>query len=169
MPAPRFVPPPSQSVLPVSALIPTQRQAPPPELAARPAPPASRPAAPARRRTIVALLIALGTSAGLLVGLIVGSVASAPPKQADANAATAIPAGGGRYRVGPDLTPGIYQTSGENGSSATGCYYARLKTGDGSLGDIIDNYVAQGPMTVTVGQSDGYFETTGCSPWTKIG
>jgi hypothetical protein len=70
----------------------------------------------------------------------------------------------GTYEVGVDIEPGKYKSSGTTGY---GCYYARLKANDGSLGDIIQNNNSQGPSVVTIKESDGYFETTGCAPWVK--
>lgn len=39
--------------------------------------------------------------------------------------------------------------------------------GDGAVGDIIDNNNSKGPVTVTIKESDGYFETQGCADWVK--
>jgi hypothetical protein len=135
--------------------------------------PPPQPAPPPGRQSATALKVGLAGAVGLLVGLIVGSAGAGASgyshsQGSAADPASAVPAGGGRLRVGQDLVPGTYQTSGPDGSTSTGCYYARLKKGDGSLGDILDNYVSQGPMTVTVQKSDGYFETSGCSTWTKV-
>ena len=68
------------------------------------------------------------------------------------------------------MQPGKYKTAGPSDDNAIGqCYYARHKTGDGSLGDIIDNNLTEGGATVTIKPSDGMFETTGCQPWVKTG
>lgn len=150
--------------------IPTQRSAPPPPTAAPTPPPA--PGRDERQRVGMVLKIGLGAAVGLLVGLLIGSAAAGQTTAAtdipQADATSTIPAGGGRFRVGTDLEPGTYQTAGPDDSSSTGCYYARLRSGDGTLGDIMDNYVSQGPMTVEVSKSDGYFQTTGCDTWTKV-
>jgi hypothetical protein len=75
----------------------------------------------------------------------------------------------GVYEVGVDMQPGKYKTAGPDPDDAfPNCYYARLKTGDGSLGDIIDNNNSQGPVTVTVKTSDGMFDTSGCQAWVKV-
>lgn len=73
--------------------------------------------------------------------------------------------GEGVWEVGVDIAAGKYKTTGSDGY---GCYYARLKTGDGSLGDIIDNNDTDGPATVTIKSSDGYFDTSGCAAWSKV-
>jgi hypothetical protein len=74
--------------------------------------------------------------------------------------------GPGTWEVGVDIQSGKYKTTGPDGPN---CYYARLKTGDGSVGDILDNNNSQGPVTVTIKESDGYFETQGCADWMKVG
>ena len=65
-----------------------------------------------------------------------------------------------------DIAPGKYKTTGTDGY---GCYYARLMQNDGSLSDILNNGFVQGPATVTLKRSDGYFETSGCQDWVKVG
>ena len=74
--------------------------------------------------------------------------------------------GEGTWEVGVDIAPGKYKTTGSTGIS---CYYARLKQNDGSLHDIIDNNIQDGPVTVVIKSSDGYFETRGCEDWVKAG
>ena len=65
--------------------------------------------------------------------------------------------GSGLYKVGADMNPGTYKTSG-----APGCYYAILNSTDTS--DIADNNNIDGQAFVTV--RDGqYFETDGCADW----
>ncbi len=72
--------------------------------------------------------------------------------------------GPGTWEVGVDIQSGKYKTTGPDGPN---CYYARLKNGDGAVGDILDNNNSQGPVTVTIKESDGYFETQGCADWVK--
>lgn len=86
----------------------------------------------------------------------------APPATPAAPAGPRTTFGEGTWEVGVDIAPGKYKTTGTSGY---GCYYARLKTGDGSMGDIIDNNISQGPATVTIKSTDGYFETNGCDSW----
>jgi hypothetical protein len=74
--------------------------------------------------------------------------------------------GDGVWEVGVDVVPGKYKTAG---TDSYGCYYARLQHNDGSISDIISNGFGQGPVTVTIKDSDGYFETSGCVDWTKAG
>jgi hypothetical protein len=64
----------------------------------------------------------------------------------------------------PIIAAGKYKTTGPDGPN---CYYAGLKTGDGSMGDILDNNNSNGPVTVAIKESDGYFETQGCADWAR--
>ncbi|WP_051343141.1 hypothetical protein [Pseudonocardia spinosispora] len=149
--------------------IPTQRSASP--VPPSPTPPSEpdAPTPPHRPQVAIGLKVALGAAVGLLAGLVIGSSGAGQAAPAPQQAAiSAIPEGGGRFQVGTDLEPGTYQTSGPDDTSSTGCYYARLKSGDGSLDDILDNYVSQGPMTVVIPRTDGFFQTTGCDAWTKV-
>jgi hypothetical protein len=66
----------------------------------------------------------------------------------------------GTYEVGTgdgQVAPGKYKSPG-----ASTCYWARLKSNDGSLGDILDNNVGEGQMLLNVKDSDGYVEIRGC-------
>lgn len=72
----------------------------------------------------------------------------------------------GVYEVGTDIKPGKYKSPGPSSDGPfSGCYYARLKTGDGSFGDIIANNSTKGQSVVTIKPGDGAFETSGCLPW----
>lgn len=72
----------------------------------------------------------------------------------------------GVYEVGSDIKPGKYKSPGPSSDGPfSGCYYARLKTGDGSSGDIIANNSTKGQSVVTIKPTDGVFETNGCLPW----
>jgi hypothetical protein len=171
--------------------IPAQRQPPP-----GPSPPEEPPRAPRRWPWAVGGIV-LGLLAGGVVGALafatITVVASppvertitvaappppaetitvtvpAPPPEAPAAAAPAGPLstfGDGVWEVGVDIVPGKYKTSG---TDSYGCYYARLKNNDGSISDIISNGFGQGPVTVTIKDGDGYFETSGCIDWVRAG
>ena len=74
--------------------------------------------------------------------------------------------GPGTYEVGTgagQAAPGKYKSTGPDSGNYVGCYYARLKNNDGSLGDILDNNITQGPSVLTIKPSDGYVEINGCS------
>jgi len=70
--------------------------------------------------------------------------------------------GDGTHAVGRDVAPGTYRTSGRNG-----CYWARLRSFNGSLSAIIANDNAVGPAVVTIARKDKGFETRGCGTWTS--
>ena len=71
--------------------------------------------------------------------------------------------GDGIWRVGVDIQPGTYQTSG----SATSCYWVRQSGFGGTLDEIIANeFTAPGAVIVTVAASDAGFKTQGCGIWT---
>jgi hypothetical protein len=91
------------------------------------------------------------------------TVTAAPPP---AGAGPLTEFGDGVWEVGVDIAPGKYKTAGTDGY---GCYYARLHANDGTVEDILSNGFGQGPVTVTVRPDDGYFETSGCSGWTRAG
>jgi septal ring factor EnvC (AmiA/AmiB activator) len=74
--------------------------------------------------------------------------------------------GDGRFRVGSDVQPGVYQA--ETPTSGN-CYWARLGSDTGELGDIIDNGNVAGPVTITVGAGDALLELSGCEEFHKVG
>jgi hypothetical protein len=70
----------------------------------------------------------------------------------------------GIHRVGAEVEPGVYQTTGPSGTNAGGCYWTRT---DGE-GGLIDNGVISGPGTLTINANE-LVETAGCQPWQKVG
>jgi hypothetical protein len=68
--------------------------------------------------------------------------------------------GEGTYRVGKDVEPGTYKAA-----ASSGCYWARLGSGDTS--DIIDNNNADGPVLLTIEPGDFAIEVTRCSTFHK--
>jgi hypothetical protein len=70
--------------------------------------------------------------------------------------------GDGTYRVGKDIRPGTYRTKGGDG-----CYWARLKSFNGSLDSILANDNASGPTLVTIKRTDRGFETRRCGNWSR--
>lgn len=71
---------------------------------------------------------------------------------------------GGMFRVGSDIAPGTYRSTGNQDDS---CYWERAKDADHSLRSIIANNNVTGTAVVTINASDGYFKTTGCGDWKK--
>ncbi len=68
--------------------------------------------------------------------------------------------GDGMYLVGDDIEPGVYKAA-----PSSGCYWARLSSGDTS--DIIDNNNADGPVVLTVAPGDYAVEVTRCATFHK--
>jgi hypothetical protein len=87
------------------------------------------------------------------------TVTVAPPPEVPATALL-----DGIHTVGPEVQPGVYQTTGPSGTNAGGCYWTRS---DGS-GGVIENGVLTGPGTLTVNLNE-LVETAGCQPWQKVG
>ncbi len=85
------------------------------------------------------------------------TVTAGPPAPAVAMA------GDGTYQVGVDVKPGTYISQKP---SSGNCYWARLSGTDG-LGGIIANNNSSGQSVVTIRKTDKYFESSGCSDWTK--
>jgi len=73
---------------------------------------------------------------------------------------------GGMFRVGADIAPGTYRSTGNADDS---CYWERAKDAEQSLHSIIANNNVTGTAVVTISASDGYFKTTGCKDWKKTG
>lgn len=80
--------------------------------------------------------------------------------------ATRMKGDGGMFRVGADIKPGTYRSTG-NGDGT--CYWERAKDAGHTLGSIIANNNVTGTAVVTISSSDGYFKTTGCQDWKKTG
>ncbi|MGX1131187.1 hypothetical protein RKD49_003377 [Streptomyces glaucescens] len=73
---------------------------------------------------------------------------------------------GGMYRVGVDIAPGTYKSTGNTDDM---CYWERSKDSEHSLDSIIANNNVSGSAVVTISASDAYFKTSGCQDWKKTG
>lgn len=69
--------------------------------------------------------------------------------------------GDGTYRVGADIAPGTYRSTG-SGS----CYWERQSSFGGGFESIIANEFARGQAVVTIQASDAGFKSQGCGTWT---
>lgn len=80
---------------------------------------------------------------------------------------TAKPAfkGDGTYRVGTDIQPGTYLTSGNKDDM---CYWERAKDAKGDADSILANDNVTGSSYVTITKTDRIFKTTGCSDWYAV-
>jgi hypothetical protein len=70
--------------------------------------------------------------------------------------------GDGTYQVGKDIKPGTYRTR----DASSGCYYARLKSFDGSTNAIIANNNTDNPAIITIYKTDVGFTSSNCGTWT---
>lgn len=69
--------------------------------------------------------------------------------------------GGGDLVVGSDVQPGTYRTR----SAQSFCYWERVSGFGGSLDEIIANGTGEGFFTVTIGDGDAGFSSSGCGTW----
>ncbi|MFD5520892.1 hypothetical protein [Streptomyces sp. NPDC127066] len=83
-----------------------------------------------------------------------------------AEKAKAAFAGNGDFRVGPDIEPGTYRTTGNTDGS---CHWERAE----DAGHGLDSLIAEGDVTgtavVTISAKDTHFRTSGCGDWKKTG
>jgi hypothetical protein len=70
----------------------------------------------------------------------------------------------GMLRVGVDIAPGTYKSTGNTDDS---CYWERAEDADHSIDSIIANNNVTGTAVVTISASDAYFKTSGCQDWKK--
>lgn len=73
---------------------------------------------------------------------------------------------GGMFRVGADIAPGTYKSTGNEDDM---CYWERTKDAEHGLESIIANDNVTGSAVVTISASDTYFKTSGCTDWKKTG
>jgi hypothetical protein len=69
----------------------------------------------------------------------------------------------GMYKVGTNVSPGTYVSSG--GDS---CYWERRSTAGSSFAGIIANDFGAGQRIVTIASGDAYFSTSRCGTWTRL-
>jgi hypothetical protein len=70
----------------------------------------------------------------------------------------------GTWLVNKDIKPGQYRSANTSG----GCYWARLKSTDGTLDSILANDNASGPAVVTIKPTDGAFTSSRCGEWQPV-
>lgn len=72
--------------------------------------------------------------------------------------------GDGSYRVGRDIRPGTYVTTG----STRYCYWSRVSSFDGSLSSILANDIGSGQRIVTIAAGDYGVTFDDCGSWTRV-
>ncbi|MGW0884528.1 hypothetical protein [Streptomyces sp. NPDC002671] len=78
--------------------------------------------------------------------------------------ASAMSGKGGMFKVGTDIAPGTYKSTGNKDDS---CYWERTKDAEHGLDSIIANNNVTGTAVVTIRPTDAYFKTTSCGDWKK--
>ncbi|KOV56863.1 hypothetical protein [Streptomyces sp. MMG1121] len=78
--------------------------------------------------------------------------------------ASSMDGNGGMFKVGTDVAPGTYRSTGNKDDS---CYWERTKDAEHGVDSIIANNNVTGTAVVTISPSDAYFKTTGCGAWKK--
>ncbi|MBT2442872.1 hypothetical protein J7E93_22745 [Streptomyces sp. ISL-36] len=73
---------------------------------------------------------------------------------------------GGMFKVGVDIAPGTYKSTGNKDD---GCYWERSKDASHNTDAILANNNVSGTAIVKIAATDGYFKTSGCGDWTKTG
>lgn len=78
--------------------------------------------------------------------------------------ATKMAGDGGMFKVGADIAPGTYRSTGNTDDL---CYWERTKDAEHGPDSILANDNVTGTAVVTITAKDAYFKTTGCKAWTK--
>ncbi|MFI6107339.1 hypothetical protein [Streptomyces sp. NPDC051310] len=73
---------------------------------------------------------------------------------------------GGMFKVGVDLAPGTYKSTGNEDDM---CYWERAKDASHHTDAILANDNVSGTATVRISATDAYFKTSGCKDWVKTG
>ncbi|GGY61006.1 hypothetical protein [Streptomyces omiyaensis] len=71
---------------------------------------------------------------------------------------------GGMFKVGVDVAPGTYRSTGNKDA---GCYWERAKDAGHGMDAILANDNVTGTAIVKITAKDGYFKSVGCGDWTK--
>ncbi|WP_395360980.1 hypothetical protein ACHGLA_14680 [Streptomyces sp. YH02] len=79
---------------------------------------------------------------------------------------TTLKGDGGMFKVGVDIAPGTYKSTGNKDAE---CYWERSKDASHGTDSILANDNATGTAIVKVSASDGYFKSSGCGDWAKTG
>ncbi|MGW3124276.1 hypothetical protein ACWDBW_45470 [Streptomyces sp. NPDC001107] len=74
-------------------------------------------------------------------------------------------AGDGDFRVGSDIKPGTYRTTGNTEGM---CYWERAKDAKGEMDSILANDNVSGTSYVTVKATDKLFKSNGCKDWEAV-
>ncbi|MFI6462500.1 hypothetical protein [Streptomyces sp. NPDC050538] len=84
--------------------------------------------------------------------------------KAQGSPATKMAGDGGMFKVGADIAPGTYRSTGNTDDL---CYWERAKDAEHDPDSVLANDNVTGTAVVTITAKDAYFKTTGCKDWTK--
>lgn len=103
------------------------------------------------------------------------AVTVAPPAAADP--LDPIP-GNGFFVVGPDISPGLYRTSGTGSTwgvwindvptEDSMCLWFTYSTPDANKDHVVETNISMGPMYANINPSVKAFESINCQPWTRV-
>ncbi|MFE9137162.1 hypothetical protein [Streptomyces sp. NPDC007355] len=79
---------------------------------------------------------------------------------------TTLKGDGGMFKVGVDIAPGTYKSTGNKDAE---CYWERSKDASHGTDSILANDNVTGTAIVKVTAKDAYFKTSGCGDWVKAG
>jgi hypothetical protein len=77
---------------------------------------------------------------------------------------TTLKGSGGMFKVGVDIAPGTYKSTGNKDAE---CYWERAKDASHGTDAILANDNVTGTAIVKVTATDAYFKTSGCGDWVK--
>ncbi|MET8943077.1 hypothetical protein ABZX30_05675 [Streptomyces sp. NPDC004542] len=80
--------------------------------------------------------------------------------------------GDGDFRVGRDIKPGTYRTTGNTGNTGNTddmCHWERAEDASGELDSLLANDNVTGTGYVTVKATDKLFKSSGCADWEAVG
>ena len=114
-------------------------------------------------------------SASFAVLVAAAAVTMAPPAAADP--LDPIP-GSGFFVVGPDISPGLYRTSGTGSTwgvwindvptEDSMCLWFTYSTPDANKDHVVETNISMGPMYANINPSVKAFESINCQPWTRV-
>lgn len=118
------------------------------------------------KRLLCAAAVLLTPLAGITV---------VPPASADP--VDPIP-GNGFFVVGPDISPGLYRTSGTGSTwgvwindvptEDSMCLWFTYSTPDPNKDHVVETNISMGPMYANINPSVKAFESINCQPWTRV-
>ncbi|MFH8259400.1 hypothetical protein [Streptomyces roseolus] len=95
-----------------------------------------------------------------------GTWEAVDPKAAGTPSGTTHKGSAGMLKVGVDIAPGTYKSTGNKDAA---CYWERAKDATHGVDSILANDNVTGTAVVKITAKDAYFKTAGCAEWTKTG